>query len=116
LPPPPTFSDQSYAYGNATFEEELRFDVLRPVYSDQLNSTRRRVKLSCVAINGTLETTVLSLYIGSAYITDTIRTVCFMQSIPAEYINRTMVVRGFRSSGRDIMAHDKVRAAIMSIK
>jgi len=32
---------------------------LRPVYSDatQLNSTRRRVELSCVAINGPLQTT-----------------------------------------------------------
>jgi len=34
-------------------------EVLRPVYSDatQLNSTRRRVELSCVAINGPLAQT-----------------------------------------------------------
>jgi len=42
--------------------------ILRPVYSDatQLNSTRRRVKLSCVAIDTLTDATQLSLMIGNA--------------------------------------------------
>jgi len=39
---------------------------LRPIYSDaaQLNSTRRRVELSCVAVNGPYLLTVSSIYLA----------------------------------------------------